>query len=418
MKVLNRREFLHSASLLAGCTATGSTVFAQTKPNTRFEAPSPYLVGLNAYSFSKQLNAAVRQSGGGRKGVGGKRSGGGKAARSGLGKAGGSRQGEGSGQDKRTDGGGRKSGGGKAASQMTLPGLIAYCVEPEHKFDAVDLTGYYFPNYSATEATVPPDRFVDDIKRRSHDLGLAICGTGIGNSLTGVPFDREGKKGIVFSTDEGGDRALIATEVQRIKAWIQVAARLGATVLRVFTGLEPSYLMKEHIKPNDPQKEEKSQRLAAWRAETFKRMVDDLSEVVEYAKQFGVTIGIQNHGDFLKMASETIELVSAVNSDWIGVIVDTGYFLTPDPYIDIAEVLPWAVNFQIKEYVRKCPSQYQASEFHPIDMTRLMQIVRSSAYRGYLPIETVAAGNSGPVDPYKDVPALLGKLRAAIKETA
>ncbi len=107
-------------------------------------------------------------------------------------------------------------------------------------------------NYSATEATVPPDSFVDEIKNRARDLGLAICGTGIGNSLTGVPFDRAGKAGVVFSTDEGGDRAVIAKEVQRIKAWIEVAARLGAPVLRVFTGLEPSYLMKEHIKSNDP----------------------------------------------------------------------------------------------------------------------------------------------------------------------
>jgi sugar phosphate isomerase/epimerase len=107
-------------------------------------------------------------------------------------------------------------------------------------------------------------------------------------------------------------------------------------------------------------------------------MVDDLSDIVEHAKRFHVIIGIQNHGDFVKTAAETIELLKAVNSEWIGVIVDTGYFLTPDPYVDIAEVLPWAVNFQVKEYVRKCSSEYQAAEFHPIDMTRLVKVVRSS----------------------------------------
>ena len=53
-----------------------------------------------------------------------------------------------------------------------------------------------------------------------------------------------------------------------------------------------------------------------------------------------------------------------------------------------------------------------------LDMTRLVKVVRSSTYQGYLPIETVAAGKTGPVDPHRDVPALLEKLRAAIKETA
>ena len=386
----NRRNFLKAASLIPVVAATGSSVFAQTQPIRRFHAPAPCLVGLNAYSFSKQLNNVVK----------GRSTGGGKA-----------------------NGKGKGNGSGKAKTSsnsdaMTLQQLLDYCVDPEHTFDAVDITGYYFPNYSASEATVPPDAFVDEIKNRASDLGLAICGTGIGNSLTGVPFDREGKNGIVFSTDEGGDRATIENEIVRIKAWIEVAARLGAPVLRVFTGLEPSYLMKEHVKPDDPQKEEKATKLQAWRAATFAHMADDLGDIVEHAKKFGVIIGIQNHGDFLKTANETIELIEAVNSEWIGVIVDTGYFLTPDPYLDVERVLPYAVNFQVKEYVRKSPTEYAAAEFHPIDMMRLVKIVRNSKYQGYLPIETVTAGTTESMDPYVNVPALLKKLRAAIQETA
>lgn len=418
--MLDRRSFIQSAAMLPVCAATGSSLLAQERPVSSFEAPAPFLVGLNAYSFSKQLgNVAQSKSGG-------KRNGGGRSNGKGA-----------------KDGGKGKGFGGKARKlrtvnptespvadgkvsdmtrgveeKMTLPGLLDYCADPAHRFDAVDLTGYYFPNYSATEATVPPDRFVDDLKKRASDLGLAVCGTGIGNSLTGVPFDREGKKGVVFSTDEGGDRMKIGKDVKRIKAWIEVAARLGAPVLRVFTGLEPSYLMKSHIKPNDPEKNEKAKQLQAWHAETSKRMVDDLREIVAHAKRFGVIIGIQNHGDFLKTGAETIDLLKAVDSEWIGVIVDTGYFLTPDPYVDIEAVLPWAVNFQVKEYVRQSATEYQRAEFHPIDMTRLLQIVRRSGYRGYLPIETVAAGKKSPLDPHKDVPALLNKLQTAIKETA
>jgi sugar phosphate isomerase/epimerase len=301
---------------------------------------------------------------------------------------------------------------------MTLFELLDYCADPAHRFDAVDVTGYYFPNYSASEATVPSDKFVDELKTRASDLGLPISGTGVGNSFTGVPFDREGKNGGGWSTDEGGDRAKIEKDIERIKAWIEIAARLGAPVLRVFSGLEPSYLMKEHISPDDPEKEEKAGKLKAWRTEAFKRMAEDLGVVTEYGRQFGVIIGIQNHGDFLRTADETIELLAAVNSKWLGCIVDTGYFLTPDPYVDIEKVMPYGVNFQIKEYARVSPSDYMTPEFRPIQLNRLMEIVRRSDYRGYLPIETLSAGKTERYDPYKEIPPFLKQVREAIKATA
>ena len=366
---MQRRNFLQQTALIPLCAATSATVigslnplFGRQSPVTRFHAPTPMMVGLNAYSFAKELIA------------------------------------------------GTQGGAG-----MTLDQLLDYCVDPAHRFDAVDITGYYFPNYSATEATVPPDRFVENLKRRAADLGLAISGTGIGNSLTGVPVDRQGKEGKAFSTDEGGHRAAIENDIKRIKAWVEVAARLGASVLRVFIGLEPSYLMKENISPNDPLKEDKARKLTAWRASATKSMVDDLSQVVEYGKRFGVIIGIQNHGDFLKTAEDTIELLKAVNSDWIGLVVDTGYFVTQDCYVDIEKVMPYGVNFQIKEYVRTSSSPYSKPKLQPIDLDRLMGIIRRSGYQGYLPIETLSVGKSA-YDPYNDVPPFLESVRQSIKK--
>jgi sugar phosphate isomerase/epimerase len=368
---MKRRKFIKDASIIPLAAITGmahlSSAVGQQIPASSFRARSPLGVGLNAFSFSRMLNAVAK----GRKGPG-----------------------------------------------MSLLQFLDYCADPEHRFDAVDITGYYFPNYSSREATVPGDKFVDDIKRRAADLGLPICGTGIGNSFTGVPFDREGKKGIVFSKNEGGDRAVIAKDIERIKAWIEVAARLGAPVLRVFAGLEPSYLMKEHVAQDDPDKEDKARKLVVWRAEKFKRMVEDLNEVVEYGKQFGVLIGIQNHGDFLKTADETIQLIRAVNSKWIGVIVDIGYFLTPDPLVDVEKVLPYAVNFQIKEFVRACPKEYMTPLFQPTDLGRIIKVIRRSGYRGYLPIETLSAGKTERYEPLKDVPLFLKAVRQAIAETA
>lgn len=370
---MNRRNFLKTTSLLplyasAGGAVCGaiSSALGQQIPVTKYQASAPLKVGLNAYSFSKELNNVAK---------------------------------------------GRGEG-------MSLNALLDYCAHPDHRFDAVDITGYYFPDYSADEATVPPDKYVEDLKRRAADLGLPISGTGVGNSFTGVPFDRAGKQGSALSTDEGGDRAKITKDIERIKAWIGVAARLGAPVIRVFAGLEPSYLMKEKISPNDPDKEKKAAKLKAWRAEAFKRMVEDLHVVVEHGKKAGVIIGIQNHGDFLKTADETIELITAVNSKWFGCIVDTGYFLTPDPYVDVEKVMPYAVNFQIKEFARISAAEYAAPEFQPIKLKPLVKIIRRSGYRGYLPIETLSAGKTAPYDPYKEIPPFLATVRKAIAEPA
>ncbi|MDR0902958.1 MAG: sugar phosphate isomerase/epimerase, partial [Opitutaceae bacterium] len=350
---MNRRDFLKTSTLaplgaLAGSAMLGgfSRLLGQQAPVKVFEAGAALKVGLNAYSFAKELNAFSR-------------------------------------------------GKGKAKG-MSLFQLIDYCADPAHRFDAVDITGYYFPNYSATETTVPDDDFIKQVRKHAAGKGVPISGTGIGNTFTGIGFDRGAREGKPFSTDEGGDPKKFATDIERIKLWVEVAAKLGAPVLRVFAGLEPSYLMKQNIKPGDPLRAEKAEKLEKWRAKMLPRMAGGLRDVTAHAKKFGVIIGIQNHGDFLKTADECVELLKAVDSAQIGMIVDTGYFLTPDPYVDVEKVMPYAVNFQIKEFARVCPSEYMKPPFQPMDVARVIKIVRKAGYKGYLPIETLSAGKSAP----------------------
>ena len=118
-------------------------------------------------------------------------------------------------------------------------------------------------------------------------------------------------------------------------------------------------------------------------------------------------IGVQNHGDFLQTGDQVLELVRGVDSDWCGAIVDTGYFnKAPDPYAEMAKVAPYAVNWQVKQ------SPFGEDSDVPMDMVRLLKIVRSSGYCGYLPIETLAS------DPHVAVPEMVKQLRAAIAQTA
>jgi sugar phosphate isomerase/epimerase len=249
---------------------------------------------------------------------------------------------------------------------MTLMDLLDFCAE--HNFDAVDPTGYFFPGYPA----VPTDKYINEFKRRAFQLGLDISGTGVRNDFAQA------------------DRAKRAADVEHVRQWVEVSAKLGAPVLRVFAGQPPA----GH----------------EWK-EAAKWMADDLRKCAEFGEEYGVLIGVQNHGDMLKTAEDTIEIVNMVDSDWFGVIVDTGYFITEDPYVDIEKVIPYAVNFQVKE------SPFGKESTVRTDLGRLVKIVRDGGYRGYLPIETLSIPDR-PYNPEKLVPQFLAELQKALGQTA
>jgi sugar phosphate isomerase/epimerase len=247
---------------------------------------------------------------------------------------------------------------------VSLFDLLDYCAE--QNFDALDPTGYYFPGYPK----VPDDKYINEFKRRAFQLGVDISGTGVRNNF--VQPDKEKR----------------AADVKLVKEWIEVAAKLGAPVLRVFAGAEP----KDH--PRDEVNE--------W-------LVEELKKCVEHAQKHGVLIGIQNHWDFLKTSEHVLKVVKMVDSDWFGTIVDTGYFLTDDPYKDMAAITPYAVNWQVKEKI-------DGQEFKvKIDLKKIVRMARDAGYRGYLPIETLSRKTGeDDYDPRARAAALLKELRDAI----
>ena len=165
---------------------------------------------------------------------------------------------------------------------MSLFDLLDFCAGVN--FDAIDPTGYFFPGYPK----VPGDKFLNDFKRRAFELGLDISGTGVRNDFAAP------------------DKAQRAADVRHVKEWIECAARLGAPVIRVFAGPVPDGHTWDEV--------------AAW-------MADDLKECAEHGKQFGVLVGVQNHGDMLKTADQVLKVVRLDDSEWFGAIVDTGYLM-------------------------------------------------------------------------------------------
>src|SRR5207249_7308566 len=201
----------------------------------------------------------------------------------------------------------------KRGPGISLMALLDFCAK--NNFDGLDPTGYFFPSYPE----VPKDEYVNDFKRRAFQLGIGISGTGVRNNFT------------------TSDKAVRAAAVQHIKEWVPVAARLGAPVMRVFADTQMRAMTWKDVAKGFTR-----QQVQDW-------IVEALSDCAEQGKKYGVIIGVQNHGDFLQTGEQLLALIKAVNSDWCGPIVDTGYFKSKDPYQDMALVAPFAVNWQIKE---------------------------------------------------------------------
>ena len=242
---------------------------------------------------------------------------------------------------------------------MDIFSVIKYVASID--MECVDITGYYFPTYP----DVPSDDYIYEVKRLAFRNAIDICGTGVRNDFT-KPDIEERKK-----------------EIQLVKDWIVVGAKLGASTIRIFSGprLPNGYTWDEAAK---------------WIAEAT-------DECAEFGKQYGVMVAMQNHNDFLKTADDVNKFLALCKSDNVGLMLDIGCFRT-DPYAEIEKVIHHAITWQIKETV------FIDNVETKTDVKRIMDIIQRNKYCGYLPIEILGRGNEK-----ERVKALFDELRAEIK---
>lgn len=242
---------------------------------------------------------------------------------------------------------------------MSIAELIEFCSATG--FDGVDITAYYFKGYPK----IPPDDYLFDIKRKAFKAGLEITGTGVRNDFTIA------------------DNAKREGEVQLVKNWIEAASKIGASVLRIFAGTQ-----KNEGIPRE--------QVTEW-------MLKDIQTCVDYGKQHGVIIGMQNHNDFIQTADQIISIVETINSPWFGIILDIGSYRINEPFAEIEKSIRHAVNWQVKE------KMFINGTEADTDLNKLINMIKASGYRGYLPIETLGEG-----DPKIKVKALFEKIQKAL----
>jgi len=233
---------------------------------------------------------------------------------------------------------------GDSAHRLTLFSFIDYA--SDQGFDAVELTGYYFPWPCV-------DEYLAQIKRHAHLRGVAISGTSMGGTFAQT------------------DPVELEIQIAAVKAGVDRAAFLGAPYLRVFAG--GSKAME-----------------APGALETCIVAFETCSE---YAGRKGIFLGLENDGGILP--DTVIAIAQGVKSPWFGLNLDLGNYHTPDVYADVARCAPYAINVHFKMLVEEAGKPPADA-----DIPRMLDILRRANYQGYLAFEYEA-----DPDPYQAIPA-------------
>jgi len=225
--------------------------------------------------------------------------------------------------------------------------------------DAVELTSYYFPENVSSD-------YLTRLKTHAFLQGLDVSGTAVMNDFCLPPGPAADK------------------EVNHVRTWIGRAAELDAPMIRVMSG---NWLQGT---PDE---------------ELERRVIQRIESLLPDAAQKGVMLALENHGGGVTVTAEQLlGLVRAIKGPNFGVNLDTGNFHGPDPYAEIAEAAPYAVNVQVKTEMRR-----RGRSKEPADLSKVIGILREAKYSGYVVLEYNA-----PEDPKTAVPRYLKTLRSLI----
>lgn len=254
-------------------------------------------------------------------------------------------------------------------------------------FDQVDVAFYYLPGYSNTDlppltpgagckpgnaANKPGDCVtqdtirarIDELRNWSNAIGIDISGTGIQNS---------------FADSLQKRRDL---DLDRSRFYLEMTARLGAPMMRIFTGPPPVQISR-----------------VSWQDLMDSQIIPLVKKLAQYGIDHNlrdrngnyVMIGVQNHGDMLSTANQVLYFYSQMKDASgkpypnVRMIDDTGYYRPfnsidssqTDWYDEIAAASPVGVSLQIK----KKPGGAETSQM--MDLPKLFAGVRSKGFGSF-----------------------------------
>ena len=134
----------------------------------------------------------------------------------------------------------------------------------------------------------------------------------------------------------------------------------------------------------------------------FKWCIDCIEKCLPKAAECGVVLALENHWGLTRTPAGLLRVLNAVQSPWLGGLMDTGNFLE-NPYDKLEQIAPKTIFVQAKTY----PG---GGEWYTLDLDykRIAKILATVNYTGYVSLEM-----EGKEDPDKAVPQSIAMLRNA-----
>ncbi|TMV43732.1 sugar phosphate isomerase/epimerase [Paenibacillus mesophilus] len=144
----------------------------------------------------------------------------------------------------------------------------------------------------------------------------------------------------------------------------------------------------------------------AWFEESLPLIVRGSRIVADYARQYGITTTIENHGFSVQASDRVQRVLQAVDRPNFKTTLDIGNFMCVDenPIIGVMKNLPYASLIHFKDFYFRPYDQYPGEGVWfktahgnylrgaiighgDIDIRRIVKLVKSSGYDGYITVE-------------------------------
>lgn len=193
----------------------------------------------------------------------------------------------------------------------------------------------------------------------------------------------------------------LAQQVEHTKKCIEIAYELGVPCIRLNSGRWNTIqsfddlMAARGVEPILPGHTED---------DGFRWCQECIEQCLPKAEACGVILALENHWGLTSTPQGLLRLVNAIQSPWLGALLDTGNFLE-DPYEKLAAVAAQAVMVQAKTY-------YGGGEWYTLelDYRRIARLLEVAGYTGYVSLEM-----EGKEDPDTAVPKSLRMLRRAFR---
>ena len=237
---------------------------------------------------------------------------------------------------------------------------------PKYAKDEFGITAVEYVN-SFFKDKAKDMEYLKELKQRTSDESIT-------NVL--IMIDGEGRIG-------AADNKKRIQTVENHKKWVEAAKFLGCHSIRVNAFGE-----------------------GQGRKEKADRVIDGLSKLSTFAKDFDINVIVENHGGLSSDGTWLKQVLTDVNMPNCGSLPDFGNFHKYDRYQGITDLMPFAKGVSAKS------SEFdEAGNETQTDFYKAMKICLDAGYRGYVGIEYQGKKLSEPEGIRKTL-ALLNKVRA------